>query len=116
MAYGFKYGRPSANFIFDVSFLKNPWREKKLQGADKETLIKFMRDQKEFEELIDAFVNLICIYNKLWPKENLVFAFCCSAGEYRSPIVVEVLSQELEKLHIPIQVVPNVDSKLYGLK
>ena len=116
MSWGFKFGRPPANFAFDVSYLKNPWREKKLQDADKKAILKFMRDQKEFEELINGFVFLICIYNKLWPKENLVFAFCCSAGEYRSPIVVEVLEEELKKLSVPVQIIYNADSKIYGLK
>ena len=116
MSWGFKYGRPPANFAFDVSFLKNPWREKKLRGADKETVLKFMRKQKEFGELINALADVICVYDKLWPKEDLIFAFCCSAGEYRSPIVVEALEQKLAANNITTQIVSNINSKMYGLK
>ena len=62
LSWGYKFGRPPANFAFDVSFLKNPWRVKELRGASKKTVLKFMKEQKEFEELITAFVNLISIY------------------------------------------------------
>ena len=115
-SWGFKWGRPPANFIFDVSFLINPWRVKKLRDADKKTILDFMKKQKEFEELTNAFVELISTYYCLWPKETLIFAFCCSAGEYRSPAVIEVLYQRLVKLNIPVKINHNINSKLYNNK
>jgi RNase adaptor protein for sRNA GlmZ degradation len=111
ISWGFKFGRPPANIAFDVSFLKNPWREKELQGASKEKILEFMEKQKEFSELIDAFFNIIKTYNALWPKETLVFAFCCSAGEYRSPAVVEALYKKLTEENIPAEINHSKHSK-----
>ena len=97
---GFKFGRPKANFFLDVSYLINPWRIKELRNADKETILAFMKKQKEFGKLIKVFTKLICTYDRLWPEETLVFAFCCSSGKFRSPAVVEMISKELDKRKI----------------
>lgn len=112
ISWGFKYGDPPANFKFDVSYLKNPWREKGLRNASKERIIDFMKEQEGFDTLISSFVILIMIYNNLFPNENLIFAFCCSAGEYRSPVVVEILHQRLEEKNIHVRVINSVNSKL----
>ena len=96
-SHGFKFSRPKANFYFDVSFLINPWRQKELRGADKKTILTFMEKQKEFGKLVKTFTNLICTYERLWPNETFIFAFCCSAGKFRSPAVVKAISNELKK-------------------
>lgn len=112
MSHGFKYGKPEANFIFDVSFFRNPWREKELRDAGKEEILAFMEKQTEFIGIIDSLANLIQCYSNCYPDENLVFAFCCSAGEYRSPVVVESLSKRLFNMGVRLEVIHNPLSKL----
>jgi len=100
---GFKWGQPNANFYFDVSFFINPWRKKELRDASKQTILKFMKEQEGFEELTDIFVELISTYYRLWSEETLVFAFCCSAGKFRSPAIVKSVAKELKKRGIPYE-------------
>lgn len=94
---GFKFGKPMANFFFDVSYLKNPWREKHLRHGKKEEIDKFMESQKEFKKIVSSISQLIITYARLFPKEKMIFAICCSAGEYRSPMVVKKISNILNK-------------------
>lgn len=115
MSWGIKYGEPPANFKFDVSYLRNPWRDKqKLKGylSMKDAVMAFMEQQKEFGILALKFANLIDIINSQFPDENLVFCFFCSAGEYRSPAMVEKISEELGKRGIVFRKLANVNSKL----
>ena len=109
MSWGHKFGKPEANFIFDVSFLKNPWRE---GLKDRKAIIQYMVEQKEFDKLIFYFIKIIECYNEFYPNENLVFAFCCSAGEYRSPVVVEILGDLLKEYKVPHKIIQNKYSKL----
>lgn len=104
ISWGHKFGNPPANFKFDVSYLKNPWREKKLQNASEKRILKFMENQKEFKILVNSLVDLVSTYEKLWPKENLIFAVCCSAGSYRSPMVVKSMEKKLKKTKINCKV------------
>ena len=109
MSWGMKYGEPPANFKFDVSYLKNPWREG-LSGYEK--IMMFMEKQEEFKEMLKVFTDIIVCYNGLYPHENLVFAFCCSAGEFRSPAVVDCLGTNLKILGINYQIIQNQYSRL----
>jgi len=109
MSWGMKYGEPPANFKFDVSYLKNPWREG-LKGYGE--IMHFMNNQKEFQELLKVFVDTILCYNELYPHENLVFAFCCSAGEFRSPVMVECIGAILKPTGINYQIIQNQYSRL----
>ena len=112
ISHGFKYGRPEANFVFDVSYLVNPWRNLELRNAPREKIIEFMNQQEGFSELINSMANLISIYESLWPNDNLVFAFCCSAGEYRSPVVVEAISDVLKNRNIKCEINHGSHSKI----
>ena len=49
LSWGFKFGRPPANFAFDVSYFKNPWREKELRNGKEEDIIEFMKKQKLYK-------------------------------------------------------------------
>lgn len=100
MSWGFKFGQPPANIKLDVSYLINPWRKKELRGASKKEILAFMEEQEEFNEVVNAIVNLVSVYDKLWPESKMVFAVCCSEGTYRSPMVVEAVGKKLEELKI----------------
>jgi len=112
LSYGFKFGRPPANFAFDVSYLKNPWREKKLRHGKKKEILKFMREQKEFNAIVNLAVIVISAYSKMFPGEKMVFAFCCSASEYRSPAVVEEVSIKLKEKKVAHKIIKNNNSMI----
>lgn len=100
-SHGFKFGRPHANMYFDVSYFKNPWRDETIRTAldsakRKELIIAFMTNQEGCKDYVDSIATMIQTLHVLYPSENLQIALCCSAGEYRSPAMVELLSKELE--------------------
>lgn len=112
ISHGFKYGRPKSNFYFDVSYLVNPWRQKKLRNAPKKDIMKFMYAQEGFNNLMNSISQVIFIYEDMWPNENLVFAFCCSAGEYRSPVVIEAIKENLKSRGIDCKIKHSNQSKI----
>jgi RNase adaptor protein for sRNA GlmZ degradation len=112
LSWGFKFGRPPANFTFDVSYFKNPWREKSLRNGKKKDILKFMEDQEEFKSITEIIGMLIISYANFFPGENMVFAFCCSAGEYRSPCVLEKVSSMLKKRKITHKIIKASNSKI----
>lgn len=102
MSWGHKYGSPHANFKFDVSYFKNPWREKEIRdcqdrGERKKKIIEFMKNQEGVETIIMHISEMIEFYGLLFPDENIRVAICCSAGEFRSPAIVELVGTELSK-------------------
>ena len=102
MSWGHKYGSPPANFKFDVSYFKNPWREEEIRDCQdkedrKKKIIKFMKNQKGVETVVSQISEVIALYNLLFPDENICVAMCCSAGEFRSPAIVELIGEELSK-------------------
>jgi len=105
MSWGHKYGAPPANFKFDVSFFKNPWREKEIRnlkdkGKRKKKIIEFMKNQEGVGSIVERISDTVTLYNSLFPEENLYVAICCSAGEFRSPAIVELVGEELSKKKI----------------
>lgn len=101
-SHGFKYSRPEANFVFDVSYFPNPWREKEIRTAPKikrnKLSIDFMRKQDGVNDFILHVAGLIKFMDTYFPEENLIFAICCSSGEYRSPAIVELIKETLSTI------------------
>ena len=116
-SFGFKYGRPESNFVFDVSYLPNPWRDKDIRECkDKATqtkmIWKFVNKDDRFLSIANGIGNCISRYYKAFPNENLVVGICCSAGEYRSPIIVELVQKALRDSHIDSKIEQSKNSKL----
>ena len=114
-SHGFKYSRPEANYVMDVSFFINPWRDKKIreeQDKDKrkKMIMKFMEDQEGVNNFVTRVSSLLRLLSMMYPDENLQVAICCSAGEYRSPAIVEMISENLGK--VPHTVIQNINSKI----
>jgi RNase adaptor protein for sRNA GlmZ degradation len=61
MSHGFKFGAPKANFVFDVSYFKNPWREERLRNGSREDIMNFMHEQKEFDTIVEITLSLTCM-------------------------------------------------------
>ena len=104
ISYGFKFGKPDCNFCFDVSYLRNPWREEALKHAERKKVIEFVMTQPEFQQVVNAVLSTIITYYTLWPEENMIIAICCNAGADRSPIVVDAISKKLGERDIPHEV------------
>ena len=102
MSWGHKYGNPPANFKFDVSYFKNPWREKEIKDCQdknerKKKILEFMKNQEGVETIVAHISRMIELYGLLFPDENIRVAVCCSAGEFRSPAMVELVGEALSK-------------------
>lgn len=114
-SHGFKYARPHANFVYDVSYLKNPWRDEDVRSGRK-TSQAFMEEQKEFQEVVDAIVRVVKVFESNYPDQEHVTAICCSAGEYRSPAVAKAISQKLTEMGISHHLdLTSQDRKIVGL-
>jgi len=117
MSWGFKFSRPEANFSFDVSFLKNPWREKEIRNENNKEfqsklIKKFMEAQQETMEFATNIVNMIMFLNTYFKDETIKIAICCSAGEYRSPAVCQIVSEMLEEIGVEHLLEQSEQSKL----
>ena len=115
-SHGFKYSRPEANFIFDVSYFANPWRDEKIRNSKSDTkkdeILKFMIEQPGMGTFVNNIVTLIETYNTYYPDEDIRVAICCSAGEYRSPAVVELVAKDLKRKKIDVKIIHNDNSKI----
>ena len=117
MSWGHKYGHPPANFKFDVSYFKNPWREKEIRDCQdkkkrKKKIIEFMKNQEGVETIVTKVSEVIALYNTLFPNENMCVAMCCSAGEFRSPAIVELIGKELSKRKVKHTINHNKESQI----
>lgn len=116
-SHGFKFSRPDANFVFDVSYFKNPWRDEDIKNEEdpkkrRMKIINFMTLQPGVADFVTKVAGLIEILHKRFPYENMQIAFCCSAGEYRSPAIVELISDVLTSYAVPHEVEQSVNAKL----
>lgn len=116
-SYGFKFGRPEANIVFDVSYLINPWRNQEIREEEdlelrKDMIMEFMLNQEGVMVLARHISELLSWYNIMFTGENIQVAFCCSAGEYRSPAMVLIVAEELEKKGIEFIIKQSENSKL----
>lgn len=117
MSWGHKFGNPPANYKIDCSFFKNPWRDATIMQEKnpldrKELILSFMKIQRGMPEFIASVYLLIQTVNDFFPDENLTIAICCSAGEFRSPAIVEMIGEQLNKKNIPFIIKQNENSKL----
>ncbi len=104
ISFGFKYGRPPANHVFDVSFLKNPAREASwgLWSEPSEEMRRWVLAQPlavEFLATAAPFVRLLAKTD-----DDVRVAFGCSAGRHRSTILVEELARRLREEGLSVSV------------
>ncbi len=116
-SFGFKYGKPEANLILDVSYFVNPWRDESIRNevdppSRRKKIFDFMMRQDGVTPFVEHIVNLLSVYDELFPQENIQIAFCCSAGEYRSPSIAEIVHDELKKKGIFSTIKENKNSKI----
>jgi UPF0042 nucleotide-binding protein len=100
-SFGYKKGPPpTANVVFDVRFLKNPfWVDelKPLTGLD-HPVQQYVLEQELAQDFLETLKVLL---GKVLPKMaelrvgRFVIAFGCTGGQHRSATLVEKLADEL---------------------
>lgn len=114
--HGFKYARPEANYYFDVSYLKNPWRNEAIRNAeagDRHRLIaEFMNEQTSFKKFVDIIYDLCLMLYIQYPNDHHMIAICCSAGEYRSPAVANQVAYQLECAGVEVKLIKSDNAKV----
>jgi len=101
MSFGYKRGdAPSANAIFDVRFLKNPyWVEhlRPLTGLDK-PVQDYVLEQEPAQDFLTSILDLTV---KIIPQfrhakvKHFTIAFGCTGGQHRSTTIAENIALSL---------------------
>lgn len=89
LSFGFKYGQPHANHVFDVSFLTNPARQEgwSLWSEPCDEMRNWVIAQPAAQAFLSAVLPAIKTLAQL--DDGARFAFGCSAGRHRSTILVD---------------------------
>ena len=95
ISFGFKFGPPAANHVFDVSFLKNPARQEGWSlwsepGPEMREWVLAQPGARAFLDSVMPLVRFLC-----GTDDDVRIAFGCSAGRHRSAILVEEVAKRL---------------------
>jgi UPF0042 nucleotide-binding protein len=108
-SFGYKHGLPpSADFVFDVRCLPNPfWQPllRPLSGKD-EPVRAFLDAQPLVQEMIDAIVSFLEDWIPRYQdfqRSYLTVAIGCTGGLHRSVYVAEAVANRLAARHGPIR-------------
>ena len=101
--FGFKYGNPRANYIFDVSFLVNPVRQpgRSLRDPLDDNMRQFVLNQKEALAIIEVVANLIDLLINI--ADDIRIGIGCNSGRHRSRIICEEILRRNEHANIQIK-------------
>ena len=98
VSFGFRYGSPaSADLLFDVRFLRNPYFEQHLRersGLDPEVSEYVLREKVAvgaFDRLRDLCRYLLPLYDREG-KAYLTIGVGCTGGRHRSVVIAEALA------------------------
>ena len=104
-SFGYKHGLPaSADFVFDVRCLPNPYWEPQLRplsGKD-DAVKKFLDEQPMVQEMIDAIVSFLEEWIPRYQdfqRSYLTVAIGCTGGMHRSVYVAEAIAKRLTAKH-----------------
>ena len=75
-------------------------------------ILKYMNEQEGFSVFVDRVVSLMQFYILFHTDENITVAFCCSAGEYRSPAVALAVAGRMKGLDVHYKLEQSKNSKL----
>lgn len=95
-SFGFKYGYPEANIVWDVRFLPNPYWEKHLRehtGQEEQVAAYALNNAvgQEFLQHLSVLMTLTFREHKTRRREELRCAIGCTGGCHRSVAVIEYL-------------------------
>jgi UPF0042 nucleotide-binding protein len=102
-SFGFKYGAPTTNFYFDVTFLPNPARIEGKQLFDDldDEMYRQVLENKSSQELISRVVDFILFVARF---DSLKVGIGCNSGRHRSVVVVNEISKQLNSIGIDHEV------------
>lgn len=102
VSFGFSNGTPrSADIMFDMRFLKNPYWEPNLRaltGKDAE-ILDYVSSDPGWKETMDRIETLLSgLIPRYWAagKNTLTVAFGCTGGRHRSVAAAETMATRLE--------------------
>lgn len=100
ITFGFKYGPPPCNFIFDVTFLPNPARadNRRLDSELSEEMVEEVSSHDGFATLISTSAALLQFLDVTGMEIRLGIG--CNGGKHRSRVVATALALELERQNI----------------
>ena len=118
VSFGFKHGVPaSADLLFDVRFLPNPYFEPTLRDKDgRDPEIEeylFAKDQtSELLDRLDGFLEYLMPHYSAEGKSNLTIGIGCTGGRHRSVLIANHVGERLRARHDRVRVSHrDVDSK-----
>lgn len=102
-SFGYKYGMPlSADFVFDVRFLPNPFYKKELRNltgkdtAVRDYVMSFPASRDYLAKVTDLVLSVVPHYEDV-SKETVDIAFGCTGGQHRSVTFAILLEEALRK-------------------
>jgi UPF0042 nucleotide-binding protein len=95
-SFGFKYGYPEANMVWDVRFLPNPYWNLQLREHTglEESVATYALDNatgRQFLEHLEPIVLFTVNSHKKAGRKELSYAVGCTGGRHRSVAVTEHL-------------------------
>ena len=101
-SFGFKNGADSADFVFDVRCLPNPFYIEELKnktGLDKpvrDYILNFEESREYLKKIFDL-VLFVLPFKEKQGKEKVTVSFGCTGGHHRSVTFALLLCDELKK-------------------
>ncbi len=101
VSFGFKYGIVlSADYIFDVRFLPNPFYKKDLRaftGKDKpvQNYVMGFKEAEEFLKRLYNFVSWVVPHYRHIGKSTVEIGIGCTGGQHRSVTMTTLLGRQL---------------------
>ncbi len=98
LSFGFKYGLPIQDLVFDVPFLPNPFYVENLRpqtGLDEPVssyVFKWSDTHTFLQKLEDMLTFMLPQYKKEG-KSQLIIAIGCTGGQHRSVAIAEYLAK-----------------------
>ncbi|MDR0820567.1 MAG: RNase adapter RapZ [Endomicrobium sp.] len=97
LSFGYKYGLPNADIVYDVRFITNPnyIHGLKFKTGKDDAVRKYVEKQKEFKVFFNIFSKLIETTLPGYIKEGksyLTIAIGCTGGQHRSVFTAEKLT------------------------
>lgn len=105
VTFGFKYGPPSTNHYFDVSFVRNPAREPMwdLFSQPCADMRRFVLQQPACQAFLESAEPLIRQLIQL--DDDTRIGLGCSSGRHRSCIIGEELARRLQDDHTAVRLI-----------
>lgn len=109
LSFGYKYGLPDAETVFDMRFLDNPYYVPELKGGTglEEPVAAYVLDRDSARDFLAMLVPLLLFYlrgHAAAGRQELRLAFGCTGGRHRSVAVVEELRRILVAHDLAVQV------------